>query len=30
MKWNEENGLGGFEAWGFGPDVEAAKAAGTL
>jgi NAD(P)-dependent dehydrogenase (short-subunit alcohol dehydrogenase family) len=30
MRWNEEQGLGGFEAWGFGPDVEAARAAGTL
>lgn len=30
MRWNEENGLGGFETWGFGPDVEAARAAGRL
>jgi NAD(P)-dependent dehydrogenase (short-subunit alcohol dehydrogenase family) len=30
MKWNEENGLGGFETWGFPADVEAARAAGTL
>ena len=30
MRWNEEQGLGGFEAWGYGPDVEAARAAGTL
>jgi NAD(P)-dependent dehydrogenase (short-subunit alcohol dehydrogenase family) len=30
MKWNEDNGLGGFEAWGFPADVEAARAAGTL
>jgi len=30
MRWNEEQGLGGFETWGFGPDVEAARAAGTL
>jgi NAD(P)-dependent dehydrogenase (short-subunit alcohol dehydrogenase family) len=29
-RWNEENGLGGFERWGYGPDVEAARAAGTL
>ena len=30
MEWNEENGLGGFETWGHPPDVEAARAAGTL
>ncbi len=30
MGYNEEQGLGGFEAWGYGPDVEAARAAGTL
>lgn len=30
MAWNEENGLGGFETWGYEPDVVAAKAAGTL
>ena len=29
-RWNEENGLGGFETWGYGPDVEAARAVGTL
>jgi NAD(P)-dependent dehydrogenase (short-subunit alcohol dehydrogenase family) len=30
MKYNEENGLGGFETWGVPEDVEAAKAAGAL
>lgn len=30
MEWNERNGLGGFETWGHPPDVEAARAAGTL
>ena len=30
MGYNEAQGLGGFEAWGYGPDVEAARAAGTL
>ncbi len=30
MEWNEQNGLGGFEAWGYEPDVAAARAAGTL
>ena len=30
MRWNEEHGLGGFETWGYPPDVEAAKAAGAL
>ena len=29
-RWNEEHGLGGFETWGFGPDVEAARTAGAL
>jgi 1,1a-dihydroxy-1-hydro-9-fluorenone dehydrogenase len=29
-RWNEEQGLGGFEAWGYAPDVDAARAAGTL
>lgn len=29
-RWNEEHGLGGFETWGFGPDVEDARAAGAL
>ena len=30
MGYNEAQGLGGFEAWGYAPDVEAARAAGTL
>jgi NAD(P)-dependent dehydrogenase (short-subunit alcohol dehydrogenase family) len=30
MAYNEEQGLGGFEAWGYAPDVEAARLAGTL
>ena len=30
MDYNEENGLGGFEAWGVAEDVKAARAAGTL
>ena len=30
LKWNQDNELGGFETWGWGPDVEAARAAGTL
>jgi NAD(P)-dependent dehydrogenase (short-subunit alcohol dehydrogenase family) len=30
MRWNAEQGLGGFETWGYGPDIEAARAAGTL
>lgn len=30
MAYNEQNGLGGFEAWGYAPDVEAARAAGRL
>ena len=30
LKWNQDNELGGFEVWGWGPDVEAARAAGTL
>jgi NAD(P)-dependent dehydrogenase (short-subunit alcohol dehydrogenase family) len=29
-QWNQEQGLGGFETWGFGPDVDAVRAAGTL
>lgn len=28
IEWNEQNGLGGRETWSYGPDVEAAKAAG--
>jgi hypothetical protein len=30
MAYNEEHGLGGFEAWGYGVDIEAAKAAGAI
>jgi NAD(P)-dependent dehydrogenase (short-subunit alcohol dehydrogenase family) len=30
MQWNQENGFGGFEVWGHEPDIEAARAAGTL
>src|SRR6185503_16325501 len=30
MQYNETEGLGGFEAWGYAPDVEAARAAGRL
>jgi 1,1a-dihydroxy-1-hydro-9-fluorenone dehydrogenase len=30
MTWNQENGLGGIETWGYAPDVEAARAAGRL
>jgi 1,1a-dihydroxy-1-hydro-9-fluorenone dehydrogenase len=30
MRWNEEHGLGGVERWGYGPDLEAARAAGRL
>jgi NAD(P)-dependent dehydrogenase (short-subunit alcohol dehydrogenase family) len=30
LQWNQENELGGFETWGYGPDVEAARQAGTL
>jgi NAD(P)-dependent dehydrogenase (short-subunit alcohol dehydrogenase family) len=30
MRWNEEQGLGGVETWGYGPDVERARAAGRL
>ncbi|HEU0074117.1 MAG TPA: SDR family oxidoreductase [Dehalococcoidia bacterium] len=30
MAYNEANGLGGFEAWGYEPDVAAAKASGAL
>lgn len=29
-RWNQEQELGGFETWGYGPDVEAHRAAGTL
>jgi NAD(P)-dependent dehydrogenase (short-subunit alcohol dehydrogenase family) len=30
MQYNEDQGLGGFEAWGYAVDVEVAKAAGRL
>jgi NAD(P)-dependent dehydrogenase (short-subunit alcohol dehydrogenase family) len=30
MAWNQENGLGGIETWGYAPDVAAARAAGRL
>jgi NAD(P)-dependent dehydrogenase (short-subunit alcohol dehydrogenase family) len=30
MDWNQENGLGGIETWGYAPDLEAARAAGRL
>jgi NAD(P)-dependent dehydrogenase (short-subunit alcohol dehydrogenase family) len=30
MRWNEEQGLGGVETWGYSPDVERARAAGRL
>ncbi len=30
LTWNQQNELGGFETWGYGPDVEAARQAGTL
>jgi NAD(P)-dependent dehydrogenase (short-subunit alcohol dehydrogenase family) len=30
LQWNQENELGGFETWGYEPDVEAARKAGTL
>jgi len=30
MAFNEKQGLGGFETWGYGKDVEAARAAGRL
>jgi NAD(P)-dependent dehydrogenase (short-subunit alcohol dehydrogenase family) len=30
LRWNEANGRGGIETWGYAPDVERAKAAGTL
>ena len=29
-RWNQEHELGGFETWGYGPDLEAHRAAGTL
>jgi NAD(P)-dependent dehydrogenase (short-subunit alcohol dehydrogenase family) len=30
LRWNEANGQGGIEVWGYAPDVERARAAGTL
>jgi NAD(P)-dependent dehydrogenase (short-subunit alcohol dehydrogenase family) len=30
VRWNEEQGLGGFDVWGYEADVEAARAAGSL
>ncbi len=30
MAYNEEHGLGGFETWGYEPDLAAAKASGAL
>ena len=30
LAWNQQNELGGFETWGYGPDVQAAREAGTL
>jgi NAD(P)-dependent dehydrogenase (short-subunit alcohol dehydrogenase family) len=30
LAWNQQNELGGFETWGYEPDVEAARRAGTL
>ncbi|HEX5368133.1 MAG TPA: SDR family oxidoreductase, partial [Dehalococcoidia bacterium] len=30
LRWNEEHGLGGFAAWGYAGDVDAARAAGRL
>ena len=29
LQWNQEHELGGIEAWGYEPDLEAAKAAGS-
>jgi len=28
LQWNQEHELGGYDAWGYAPDLEAAKAAG--
>jgi NAD(P)-dependent dehydrogenase (short-subunit alcohol dehydrogenase family) len=28
MRWNQDNGLGGIDTWGYQPDLEAARAAG--
>jgi NAD(P)-dependent dehydrogenase (short-subunit alcohol dehydrogenase family) len=30
LQWNSEHGHGGLESWGYGPDLEAARAAGRL
>jgi hypothetical protein len=30
IEWNQQHELGGFEVWGYEPDVEAARAAGRL
>lgn len=30
LEWNRQNELGGFETWGYEPDVEAARRAGLL
>jgi NAD(P)-dependent dehydrogenase (short-subunit alcohol dehydrogenase family) len=30
LRWNEENGRGGIETWGYAPDLERARQAGTL
>ena len=30
MDWNEKNGLGGFETWGYAPDLAALRAQGQL
>jgi len=30
LQWNQEHELGGYETWGYEPDVEAQKAAGRL
>jgi NAD(P)-dependent dehydrogenase (short-subunit alcohol dehydrogenase family) len=30
LRWNEANGHGGIETWGYAPDVERARAAGSL
>jgi len=29
LRWNEANGRGGIEVWGYAPDVERARAAGS-
>ena len=30
LQWNQEHELGGYEAWGYEPDIDAARAAGRL